>query len=204
MVSLDAYPAAFSGAVQLPSNPGTGIFTPAGIGKSSRRWVGSRIQDNGNKWQDFASITGLKKLSPDKIPPFVTRGVLLNMAAFYGVDMVKEGTAFNEAEIEGAAKKQGIEIRQGDVVFFHTGWLSIIEKDPKRFSAAEPGLGREGARYLVSKNVVTVGADTWGLEVIPFEQGAGVFEIHQILLPMSGTWPVCNKPATAVTPGKAR
>ena len=149
--------------------------------------VGERYY-NGNKWQDFASITGLKKLSTDKIPPFVTRGVLLDMAAFYGVDMVKEGTAFNKAEIEGAAKKQGIEIRQGDVVIFHTGWLSIIATDPKRFSAAEPGLGREGARYLVSKNVVAVGADTWGLEVIPFEQGAGVFEIHQILLPMSGTY----------------
>ena len=73
------------------------------------------------------------------------------------------------------------------MVIFHTCWLSIIEKDPKRFSAAEPGLGREGARYLVSKNMVAVGADTWGVELIPFEQGAGVFEVHQILLPMSGT-----------------
>ena len=73
------------------------------------------------------------------------------------------------------------------MVIFHTGWLSIIEKDPKRFSAAEPGLGREGARYLLSKNMVAVGADTWGVELIPFEQGAGVFEVHQILLPMSGT-----------------
>ena len=74
------------------------------------------------------------------------------------------------------------------MVNFHTGCLSIIEKDPERFSAAEPGLGREGARYLMSKNVVAVGADTWGLEVIPFEQGAGVFDIRQILLPMGGTY----------------
>lgn len=143
---------------------------------------------NGNKWQDFANIGGLKKLGADKIPPFVTRGVLLDMAAYYGVDVVKEGTAFNKAEIEGAAKKQGVEIRQGDVVIFHTGWLSLIDKDPKRFGSVEPGLGREGARYLVSKNVVAIGADTWGLEAIPFEQGAGVFEVHQILLPMSGTY----------------
>jgi kynurenine formamidase len=149
--------------------------------------VGERYY-NGNKWQDFANIGGLKKLGADKIPPFVARGVLLDMAAYYGVDMLKEGTAFNTAEIEGAAKKQGVEIRQGDVVIFHTGWLSIIDKDPKRFGSVEPGLGREGARYLVSKNVVAVGADTWGLEVIPFEQGAGVFEVHQILLPISGTY----------------
>lgn len=149
--------------------------------------VGERFY-NGNKWQDFANISGLKKLSADKVPPFVTRGVLLDMAAHYGVDVVKEGTAFNRAEIEAVAKKQGVEIRQGDVVIFHTGWLSIIEKDPKRFGSVEPGLGRDGARYLVSKNVVAVGADTWGLEAIPFEQGAGVFEVHQILLPMNGTY----------------
>lgn len=143
---------------------------------------------NGNKWTEFANISGLKKLGADKIPPFVTRGVLLDMAAYYGVDVVKEGTAFNRAEIEGAARKQGIDIRQGDVVIFHTGWLSLIDKDPKRFGSVEPGLGREGARYLVSKNVVAIGADTWGLEAIPFEKDAGIFEVHQILLPMSGTY----------------
>jgi len=149
--------------------------------------VGDRYY-NGNKWDEFATMGGLKKLGADKVPPFVTRGVLLDMAAYYGVDVVKEGTAFNRAEIEGAAKKQGVEIRQGDVVLFHTGWLSLIDKDPKRFGSVEPGLGREGARYLVSKNIVAVGADTWGLEAIPFEKDAGVFEVHQILLPMNGTY----------------
>ena len=149
--------------------------------------VGERFY-NGNKWQDFANVSGLKKLGADKLPPMVTRGVLLDMAAHYGVDVVKEGTAFNRAEIEAVAKKQGIEIRQGDVVIFHTGWLSLIDKDPKRYGSVEPGLGRDGARYLVGKGVVAVGADTWGLEAIPFEQGAGVFEVHQILLPMNGTY----------------
>ena len=77
---------------------------------------------NGNKLLDFADPTGLKKLGVEKIPPMVTRGVLLDMAAYFGTDVVKEGTAFNVKEIEEAAKKQGVEIRQGDVVLFHTGW----------------------------------------------------------------------------------
>ena len=137
-------------------------------------------------------MTGLKKLGVDKLPPMVARGVLLDMAGFLGVDVVKEGTPFNRAEIDGAAKKQGIEIRQGDVVIFHTGWLSLIDKDPKRFGSVEPGLGREGARYLVSKGIVAVGADTWAVEVIPFEKDGdkdgGIFGVHQILLPMGGTY----------------
>ncbi len=149
--------------------------------------VGDRYY-NGFKWGEFATIGGLKKLGADKVPPMVARGVMLDMAAYLGVDVVKEGTAFNKAEIDGAAAKQGVTINQGDVVIFHTGWLSLIDKEPARFGSVEPGLGREGARYLVSKGVVAVGADTWAVEVIPFEKGAGIFEVHQILLPMSGTY----------------
>jgi kynurenine formamidase len=142
---------------------------------------------NGNKLADFADPTGLKKLGIEKVPPMVARGVLLDMAAYYNTDVVKEGTAFNVKEIEEVAKKQGVEIRQGDIVVFHTGWLSLIGKDDKRYSAGEPGLGVEGAKYLTGKGVVAVGADTWGVEVLPFE-GKTVFEVHQILLAMNGTY----------------
>ena len=143
---------------------------------------------NGLKYGEFAKIGGLSKLGIENIPPFVARGVMLDMAAYLGVDVVKEGTAFNKAEIEGAAKKQGVVINQGDVVIFHTGWLSLIDKDPKRYGAGEPGLGREGARYLISKGVLAIGADSWGLEAVPFEKDAGIFEVHQIMLPMNGTY----------------
>jgi hypothetical protein len=129
----------------------------------------NHVYYNGNKIADFGDPTGLKKLGIDKVPPLVTRGVLLDMAAYYKTDVVKEGTAFNVKEIEEVAKAQGVEIRQGDVVLFHTGWLSLLGKDDKRYNAGEPGLGAEGAKYLTSKGVVAVGADTWGVEVLPFE-----------------------------------
>lgn len=143
---------------------------------------------NGNKAADFADATGLKKLGIEKVPPIATRGVLLDMAAYYGTDLVPEGTAFNVAEIEGAAKRQGVEIRQGDVVLFHTGWLNLIGKEDKRFGSVEPGLGLAGARYLVGKGVVAVGADTWGLETLPFPKDTGVFEVHQELIAKNGTY----------------
>ena len=141
---------------------------------------------NGHKSKDFAQITGLTKLGIEKVPAMVARGVLLDMAAFLGTELVKEGTAYNREQIEGAAKKQGVEIREGDVVIFHSGWLSLIESDPKRYGSVEPGVGKEGALYLASKNVMAVGADTWAVEAIPFEEGVGVFEIHQILLTKNG------------------
>src|SRR3981189_3134546 len=157
---------------------------------------------NGNKLADFADPTGLKKLGIEKVPPMVTRGVLLDMAAYYNTDVVKEGTAFNVKENEDVAKKQGVEIRQGDVVIFHTGWLSLIGKDDKRYSTGEPGVGVEGAKHPTRTGVVAIGADSWALEVIPFES-KNVFEVHKTLLPMSGTYILENMNTAPLAADKA-
>ena len=72
---------------------------------------------NCNKAGDFAMTDGLKKLGVEHVPAIATRGVLLDMAGYFNTDIVKEGTPFNRAEIEGAMKRQGImSIEQGDVV----------------------------------------------------------------------------------------
>jgi kynurenine formamidase len=142
---------------------------------------------NCNKSNDFAATDGLKKLGVEHIPAVATRGVVLDMAGYFNTDIVKEGTAFNRADIQGAMKRQGIQsIEKGDVVLFYTGWLKLLGKDNKRFGSVAPGLGRDGARYLASMNVAMIGSDTWSFEAVPFERGAGVFEVHQILIPMNG------------------
>ena len=142
---------------------------------------------NCNQATEFVMTDGLKKLGVENVPAVATRGVLLDMASYFKTDIVKEGTAFNRAEIEGAMKRQGItSIGKGDVVLFYTGWLKLLGKDNKRFGSAAPGLGREGARYLASLEVAMAGADTWSFEVIPFEKDAGIFEVHQIMIPRNG------------------
>jgi kynurenine formamidase len=141
------------------------------------------------KAADFAHADGLKKYGIEKVPAIATRGVLLDMVGLTGTDPVKEGTAFNRAQIEAAMKRQGIKsIERGDVVLFYTGWTKLIGKDNKRYNSGEPGLGVDGAKYLASLGVAMVGADTWGVEVLPFEPNTGVFEVHQILLPLNGIY----------------
>lgn len=146
---------------------------------------------NGHKDNDFAKASGLTKLGIEKIPPIVARGVLLDMAAFHGKEMLEAGTAYTEADIKAAAEQQGVELREGDVVLFHSGWLELLDgenQDHQTYVSTEPGLGKSGAEYLAELGVVAVGADTWGLEAVPFEEGVGVFEIHQILLAKNGIY----------------
>lgn len=148
---------------------------------------------NCNRAAEFVAPNGLKMLGVENIPAVATRAVLLDMAGYYGIEIVKEGTAFNRVEIEGAMKRQGIRsIEKGDVVLFYTGWLKLIGKDDKRYAAANPGLGIEGARYLASRGVAIVGADNENLEVLPFEKDAGIFEVHQILLAHNGIYIIEN------------
>lgn len=144
---------------------------------------------NCNKASDFVRKDGLRKLGIEQVPAIATRAVLLDMTSYFGMNPVKEGTPFNKAEIDGAMQKQGIKsIEKGDVVLFYTGWAKLIGKDDARYSAGEPGLGIEGARYLASLGVAMVGSDSWAVEVLPAEPNAGTFEVHQILLPMNGIY----------------
>ncbi|MBX2855950.1 MAG: cyclase family protein [Rhodobacteraceae bacterium] len=159
------------------------------------------IYYNGFKDSEFAKADGLTKLGLEKVPPIVARGVLLDMTAHYGEEILKEGTAYTREDIIAVAEKQGVELREGDVVLFHSGWLNLLDgesPDPDRYVSVEPGLGKTGAEYLAEIGVLAVGADTWGLEAVPFEEGVGVFEVHQILLPKNGIYILENMDTRAL------
>lgn len=143
---------------------------------------------NGHKAKDFAKVDGVTMFGIEDLPPIVARGVLLDMARCMGKDMLAEGTAYTREDIMACEKKQGTTIRKGDVVLFHSGWMNILESDPERFGKAEPGVGITGAEYLVEKDVLAVGADTWGVEAIPFEDPEVKYKVHQILINYHGIY----------------
>ncbi len=144
---------------------------------------------NCNNEKDFAGISGLKKLGTEKIPPIVARGVLIDMAKHFGVDSLDAGKFFTAADVQSAAKAQNVEIREGDVVLFHTGWTEAhLASDPKKWISGEPGTSEDAAVYLASKNVIAVGADTWGVDVIPPEKAGRAFYGHVTLLKENGIY----------------
>lgn len=144
---------------------------------------------NCSEGEAFSSITGLRKFGIHNVPPLVGRGVLLDMAEFFGVEAMAGGQAFDADDIRAAASLQGVEIRPGDIVLFHTGWTdAMLESDPETWVATEPGITNDGAAYLASLQPMAVGADTWGVEAVPPIEGDRAFYGHVTFLKENGIY----------------
>jgi kynurenine formamidase len=106
----------------------------------------------------------------ETIPPLVSRGVLLDVAAYKRVAALPEGYAISVDDVRGCLRTQGSEIRPGDVVLVHTGneqhW-----HDEARYLAG-PGMHGDASRWLATHKPLAVGADTMAWDVIGLKDEA--------------------------------
>ena len=139
--------------------------------------------------KEISQITGLTKLGTHNIPPLVGRGVVIDMTKHFGVTAMEAGQFFTAADIQEAAKNQGVDIREGDVVLFYTGWTDAkLASDPVAWVSGEPGTSEDAAEWLAAQNVMAVGSDTWGLDVVPPEKEGRPFYGHVVLLKDHGIY----------------
>jgi kynurenine formamidase len=143
---------------------------------------------NGNDRHEFSQGDGLTKLGVENVGPLVTRGVLVDVAAYKEVARLEGGYEISLADLRGALERQRTEVRAGDVVIVHTGWGSLWGVDNAAFAAMAPGVGLEAAQYLVDREVVLVGSDTWATEVVPNPNPELAFPVHQLLIPRNGIY----------------
>jgi kynurenine formamidase len=143
---------------------------------------------NGNDRNEFSKGDGLTKLGVENVGAIVTRGVLVDVAAFKGVAQLAGDYEITLADLQGALARQGTEVRAGDVVLVHTGWGSLWLEDNAKFASSAPGIGLAAGQYLVEREVVMVGADTWSMEVVPNPNPALQFPVHQLFLPRNGIY----------------
>ncbi len=145
---------------------------------------------NGLTVKDIGDPYGLKKLGAEKLNPIVARGVLIDVAAAKGVDMLDAGYEITMADVKAALAKQNMAdfaFADGDAVFFHTGWGKLWKVDNAKFVSGCPGIGMEVARWLSDEVQAGVwGADTWPTEVVPNPDPACVFCVHQHMLTRHG------------------
>ena len=143
---------------------------------------------NGNRRSEFAQAEGLMRLGIENVGPIVTRGVLIDVARFKGVEQLQGGYEITLADLQGALQRERVEIRSGDMVLLHTGWGGLWMKDNARFVENAPGIGLAAAQFLVDKEVVVVGSDTWGVEVMPNPDSSLSAPVHQLLIARNGIY----------------
>jgi kynurenine formamidase len=120
----------------------------------------------------------------DRQPPIVARGVLLDVAAALEVDELADSTPVGPEELLAACRRQGVEVRAGDVVLIRTGRMRRWP-DPS-FLGPEPGLTPEGAAHLAEAGAIVIGADNVALEVIPSGAKDHWSPVHTYLLAECG------------------
>ncbi|MGY1642618.1 cyclase family protein [Geodermatophilus sp. SYSU D00703] len=140
--------------------------------------VGDRTY-NGHRLADIAEDWGTSRLGVETLPQIVTRGLLLDIAAVRGVDRLEPGEVITVADAEAAL--HGRPLHPGDGVLFHTGWGGWWGVDDDRYSAGEPGPGRDLAEMLAASRVALTGCDTWSYGPVPAEDPAEPFVVPQTL-----------------------
>lgn len=160
--------------------------------------IGCQVGDNGDlaamrfynglTLAEIAGPYGLRKLGIEKVKPFFTRGMLIDVAGLKGRALAK-GEEITLADVRASLAAQGIDevsLQPGDAVFFNTGWGSLWNTDPEKYSDGEPGIGMEVARWIVEKQACLTGCDNWGCEVVPNPHGRLAFPAHQELIAKHG------------------
>jgi kynurenine formamidase len=138
---------------------------------------------DGALYNGFAESTlrskGAERLGVHRMPPVVSRGVLLDFVAIQGAPL-DDGTSIGAGLLRDAIDRTGTELRQGDVVLLRTGWQESLAGRKADFNA-EPGIDLDAALVLAEAGVAMVGADNFAVEVLPFPEGT-VFPVHQRLI----------------------
>src|SRR3954462_5201523 len=84
------------------------------IGQVGTQFDGFAHQSHGNshyncfKTSEIATRTGFSKLGVHNVGSLITRGVLIDVAGYKGVEMLGDNYEITQEDIEGAVKKQNL------------------------------------------------------------------------------------------------
>ncbi|MEM7059879.1 MAG: cyclase family protein [Pseudomonadota bacterium] len=145
--------------------------------KTEMRWY------NGFSAHDMKGTYGLQKLGTEKLHPIIARGVLIDVGAIWGKDMVA-GDVITMDHVRQALDAQGMadfKFEAGDAIIMRTGWEQHWSDAPT-YNNGAPGIGMEVARWIAEEVQAGVtGFDTWPGDAVPNPDATCVFCVHTYL-----------------------
>ena len=138
------------------------------------------------KLEDVETRSGFSKLGVEKVGMIFTRGVLIDIAAFKGVEMLDATYEITPTDLQQALAKQNLSLQPGDALIINTGWGKLWGKDNARYMKAMPGIGIAAAEWLAKQDPILVGSDTAPVEISPNPDPQLSLPVHQIMLVVHG------------------
>ena len=126
------------------------------IGQVGTQFDGFAHQTHLNSWYNCFKVdenstrSGFTKLGVHNVGALITRGVLIDVAGYKGVEMLGDNYEITAEDLEGALKKQNVTLQAGDAVIINTGWGKLWAKDNARFVKTCPGIGVKAAEWLIA------------------------------------------------------
>ena len=118
---------------------------------------------------------GASKLGAEKLPPIVTRGLLLDVARAKGVDSLDEispGYAITAEDLDAAAELVRVTPAPGDVILVRTGQMRHYHAgDRQRYTVgtdfSQPGLSVHTIGWIHRHDLAGAFVDTYAYEAFP-------------------------------------
>jgi kynurenine formamidase len=142
--------------------------------------------------EDIQTSRGFTKCGVEEVPPIVSSGVLLDVAAMEGVESLEPGHVVTAEDLEACHEEQGVQIEPGDVVLVRTGNGHHWE-NAKRYLAG-PGMDAGASYWAADRGVVAVGADNaaWDAPGLKDPELECMLPGHLILLARRGIYIIEN------------
>ena len=138
------------------------------------------------KQDEITTRTGFSKLGIENVGALMTRGVLIDVAALKGVDMLPDTYEITVQDLQQALQRQSLTLQPGDAVVIHTGWGKLWARDNARFMKGCPGIGVAAAEWLARQDPMLVGSDNFPVEISPNPDPQISLPVHQIMLVING------------------
>ena len=166
-------------AVSMYTHTGTHIDALNHFGLHGRVW-------NGFAADEHLGDQGWRRAGVEKFPVIIARGVLIDVAAYKGVEILPDSYSITPEDLRGALARQRVSLAPGDVVLIRTGRMTVWP-DNDGYILNQPGLGLAGARWLAEEQqAMVIGGDNLSLEHFPGERSDNWVAVHTYLLAQRG------------------
>jgi len=140
---------------------------------------------NGVPTSSITARDGAAVLGMENVEHLVGRGVLLDIPATKGLDILPDDHEVTPDDLDEAADWAGVTISPGDIILLRTGRMRLfLDQDAKAYTFGiegngnSPGPGLDAVQWFHHHDVAAVASDSYIFEVFPGPDWDNALAVH--------------------------